>query len=300
MSSAYNIPHEVITMKRKTLLICSILVALALIPAIQPVQAPTIEQWNWVTPVYEGTDDYHGLDVIAYKVGTTATLIVKVFNDRAKAPFKVRVHMSWATENKTSDEKEIQSGQWYTFQIGIPIPNVTIASNLVLHSYRIYVEYVEGITVRWLPVVSGSNFAVYSAEQADAQLLKQEYTVWRNSYSTSAGGITALLGMTSEAKELWTKAAVESYLGGESYKGGSFSDAKTHYGNALNYTKDAITSDIEKTASLEDALIGLVDAGKSLLSMQGYAYLIASIGFLLIGVGALIYLIRRSRPPVTP
>lgn len=281
-------------MRRKALWICLMMAALALLPATKPVQAaPYVDQWYWVTPVYVGPDDYFGgTSVVAFKAGTTATLVVKVYSDlSSKAPFKVRVHMDWATTNQTSDEVEIQPNQWHTFQISISVP--ATASNLVLHSYKILVEYVEGATVKWLPTISGSNFAVYSADQVDAQQLKQEYSDWRNSYT----GGWWLFGMTANARELWAKGAVEKSLGDESYESGSFSDAKTHYGNALNYTVNAVSSDVEKTRMFEDALTGLLDAGKGFLSMQGYAYLIASIGFLFIGIGAMIYLIRRSGHP---
>jgi len=286
-------------MRKKVLLICAMLAALTLAATLRPVYAPYIERWDWVTPVFEGTDDYFGTSVIAYKAGTTATLMVKLFNDlSSKAPFKVKVHMSWATENVTSTEKEIQPGQWYTFQVAISIPDTTVASNLVLHSFRIYVEYVVSSVVYWItPIPSGSNFAVYSADQADYQNLKKEYDSWRDSYAP--GGLMAFFGMTAKAREMWTKAAVESYLGRESYRIASFSDAKTHYQTALNQTKEAISTDVDKSASFEDALVGLVDAGKNFLSMQGYAYIIFSIGFLFMGIGAMIYLIRRSRPPAT-
>ncbi len=285
-------------MRRKALWICSMMVALALIPAINLVQAPSVTTTpRWITPVYNGYDSYHGTTVVAYTAGTDATLVLQVYNDRAKTPFSVYVHMDWATTNETSDPVEVLQNQYHTFQMAIPV--ATTASTSVLHSYRILVKYEDTWTtpgttiVRWMGPYTGSNFAVYSADQTDAQLTREEYYDWRNSYTPS------LFGMTSNAKELWIKGTVEESMGYESYRTGSFSDAKTHYGNALNYTKQAITTDIEKTATFEDALIGIVDAGKSFLSMQGYAYIIASIGFLFMGIGAMIYLIRRSGHPVT-
>lgn len=284
-------------MRRKALWICLIMMTLALIPAIKPVQAPSVTSLRWVAPVYSGSDSYHGTTVTAYTQGTDATLIVKVYNNLPKAPFNVYVHMDWATSNVTAGEVEVPKGQWHTFKISIPIP--TEASIEVLHDYRILVKYEDRTTtpttIGWLGPYTGPPYiAAYSADQTEAQLSKQEYQDWRNSYTPSTW-----LGLTSKAKELWVKGAVEKSAGDNNYQAGSFSDAKTHYGNALNYTKEAITADIEKTASLEDALIGLVDAGKSFLSMQGYAYMIASIGFLFMGIGAMIYLIRRSSHPVT-
>lgn len=293
-------------MSRKALLICSMLVALALIPTIKMVQAaPSVTDGpRWVAPAYKGTDDFFGgISVLAYTMGTNAKLVVKVHNDFPKAPFNVYVAMDWATTNQTSGDVEIPSNQDYAFEMSIPIP--TTANPLVLHSYKILVKYEDRTTtpatIKWLgPYTEATpspdiNFAVYSADQADFQQLKKEYTQWRSSYTS--GGLMSLLGMTAKAKELWVSAAVASFLGDESYEAGSFSDAKTHYGTALNSTKNAITLDIDKTASLEDTLIGLVDAAKGFLSMQGYAFIVFSMGFMLMGVGALIYLIRRSKPP---
>lgn len=292
-------------MRRKALWICSIMVTLALLPAINPVQAtPSVSQLKWVDTVYSGLDDYHSAYVIAYKAGTNARLIVQVYNDFPKTDFTVYVHMDWATTNVTSSA-EVPQNQWYTFDISISIPE-TVNINL-LHSYRILVRYIDRTTTpgteRWLgpytpPYLGLYYFAVYSAEQVDSQQLLREYTSWRNAYTS--GGVTYMgtgFVNTSRFRELWAKGAIEKSLGDESYRTGGFSDAKTHYGNALNYTVNAITSDVEKTATLEDAVIGLLDANRSLLSMQGYAFIIASIGFLFIGIGAMIYLIRRSAHP---
>jgi len=112
----------------------------------------------------------------------------------------------------------------------------------------------------------------------------------------------APLYLPSEARRLWIEAAVEEAMADEAYNlYGNFTDAKIHYGNALDLIDEALSSEVDKTSSFEDALLGLIDSAGSYLSMQGYGYMIIGvgfgIGFLLMGIGVVVYLVRKSKTP---
>jgi len=294
-------------MKEKVLLICSILVTLSLITTIKPVQAQRVETWMWVSPAYTGPDEFFDEDVVAYKTGTTALLTVSIRNtlDERMARTIVLVQMDWAATNASSGTTvDIPPNGMHLFQVSIPVPDTTIATNLALHSYIVFMDYNVGTVVHSDIIIDSTEprylpFAVYSADQLDYQNLSREYDTLWTAYTELPPQVilSQEISITSKAKDLFIKAAVEAALGDQSYRLGSFSDAKTHYDTALSYTRDAITSDIEKAGVFEDALIDLVDAGKSCLSMLGIAFTIFGVGFLLMGIGVLIYLIRRSKPP---
>lgn len=262
-----------------------------------PVQAWMVSK-NWINPVYRGYDYFLDATVVAYEEESTATLVVNVYNDLWETAYvTVRVKMDWEAKNWTSTEMdyEIPEDMSHVFQVNIDIPTTATASNLVRHSYTIYIDYEDdaGILLDY-DENTYSDFAVYSTDQADAQALRKELEAWRYAYETP-------LFMPSEAKELWIKATVERNMANDAYEYGNFTDAKIHYGNALNFTKEALTSEVDKTSDFEDALLSLIDSAGTYLSMQGWGYIIAGvgfgIGFLLIGIGAVVYLVRKSRPP---
>jgi len=286
-------------MKRSILFLgCLVLVIMVPMLTTCPVQAWMASK-NWVDPVYKGDDDFLDATVVAYEEGSTATLIVNVYNDLGETAYvTVKVKMDWEAGNVTSTERdyEIPEDMSYVFQVNIDVPTTATASNLVTHSYTIYIEYEDDAGVPLIPTEEHTydDFAVYSADQADAQTLRKELEAWREEYTTP-------IYMPSEAKELWIKATVEGNMADDAYEYGNFADAKTHYGNALNFTKEALTSEVEKTSSFEDALLSLVNSAGTYLSMQGWGFIVIGvgfgIGFLLMGIGVVVYLVRKSRAP---
>ena len=263
-----------------------------------PVQAWMVS-FNWINPVYEGYDDFLGATVMAYEEATTATLAVNIQNHYAEdANVTVTVQMDWETGNWTS-KTEIPKGLSRVFELDISIPSTATASNLVTHAYTITVEYNRTGTVT-SEEETHNNFAVYSSDQADARLLREKVETWMVIYDD----LPAPLYLPSEARKLWIEAAVEEEMADEDYDTyGNFTGAKIHYGNALDLIDEALSSEVDKTSSFEDALLGLINSAGSYLSMQGYGYMIIGvgfgIGFLLMGIGVVIYLVRKSKQPPT-
>lgn len=98
------------------------------------------------------------------------------------------------------------------------------------------------------PVEVGADFAVYSADQASARQLKQEYgTLYRPiNFIPSADG-----------SQMIVEADAQEALGDTAYANGDFSGAATYYQNAIDKMTAAMAADTSVNGTLEDALTGL-------------------------------------------
>lgn len=270
-----------------------VLVALIALTVIGPANA-TIVGHNWTNPLRRNfTDGYHGHVDIAYERGSTANLLITIENGRGfDAYFMVKIKMSWASENVTATpaEYKIFDGETHIFEANINIPSDV--SNRYLHSYKIYSLWRAAPGDNWANdhTLTETEFAVYSSEQAEINSIRLKLDAYP--------GITPVPFLSSaRARELMINATVHESLGVQSYSRGDFTDALDNYSKALSATEDAFAADTEYASKLEDSLVALMNSGQTYLSMQGYAFIIAAVGFFLIGIGAMIYLIRRSKPP---
>jgi len=269
-----------------------VLVALITLTIIGPANA-TILGHNWTNPLRRNfDDDYLGHVSVAYERGSTANLIIPVQNNLPQDEyFMVKVKMSWATENVTAtpSEYKIFRGETHVFEAEIDIPSDV--SNFYKHSYTIYSlhKYAGGDPWATDDVETYYDFAVYSSEQSEINTIR----LMLDAYPPRE----VMLFPSSKGTELMINASVHESMGEQSYSRGDFAGALEHYEKALSATEDAYAADTEFASGLEDSLVALMNAGQTYLSMQGYAFIIAAIGFLFIGIGAMIYLIRRSKPP---
>jgi hypothetical protein len=295
-------------MKTKTIT-CIILCAVALVAAINmPAAKASINNYNWISPaVRNSLDTFYGTYVTAYEEETTATLVVSVSNDYYLGQLNVsavKVGFDWGI-NYTSSECSINnpfgipSLQSHVFTINFTVPSALFASNLVTHSYTLYVENVNSTTGNKEIISSwtqnGSGFAIFSADQAAAREYKQEV----EAYPTS--NLNGIPFLTANARQLLEQSNIAKTLASDNYMRGDFSKAKSYYNNSLNYIQQAWSNETEKWSTFEDAIASMLQGGGSLLMMQGYAWLIFAIGFLIMSFGVLIYLTRRRTPaPPTP
>ena len=279
---------------RKKLLILTLLVAFAFASIARPASA-SVEWARWISPLYRGSDNYLGTTVIAYSAGSTAKLLVNIHNgygdDITRA--RVTVHMSWAADNETwSDDADINDGEYHIYELSIRIPAIATASNLYTHSYTIYFKHVEGVTIKSEKLFdSGSNIAVYDADQTEIVDVRRELDAYPSHYTYY---IT-----TAKAKELMVKAGLEESLGVQTYEKGDFAGSKTHYQNALNYTSTAISADVERSLVFEDSQLGYTDALKNNIPIAAYGALMFGFGFVLIGIGVIIYAFRKPKSQVS-
>jgi hypothetical protein len=288
---------------------CIIVCAVFLVSAVNmPAVNAAINNFNWIGTVTRNNyDGFYGLYITAYEEGTSADLVVNVYNDYSYygVPINVsavKVGFDWGV-NYTSSEcsidnpSSVSSQQSHVFTIGFTVPSALLASNLVTHSYTIYVEHVnsttgnKGIVGTWTQ--SGSSFVVFSSDQADAYDYKKQVESYPS--STSFG----LPIITANGRELMLKSNVARSLGSDAYTRGDFSKAKQYYKDSLDSIQQAWSNETEKWSTFENSLADLLRGGGNLLTFQGYAWLLFGIGFLLISIGALVYLLRRRPQPRT-
>lgn len=287
-----TVHSEVKTMKKKLFRIL-VFMALISLTVIRPTEA-TITWRKWANPARTSyLDNYYETSVIAYDRGTTAILLVTVENNHNdSAYFRVRVKIDWADDNVTSTEHKISKGKSHNFEIEIVIPDT--ASNRYIHTYTIYSEYRFAPGDPWTHDDDERhiNLVVYSPEQSEANSLKEKLDAYPPYYYYSQIPLLS----SSKFRELMINASLHKSNGAKSYARGDFAGARDHYKLALNYTIEAYASDTEYLSSLEVALVGIINAGESYLSFQGWAFFVASLGFLLMGIGVIVYLVRRSKP----
>lgn len=242
-------------MKTVAALLSLIVAMLMTTSTSRPVSAG-INTWRFLEPAFQGTDDFYDTSVIAYVAETTAKLVVSVDAD----PFtdvnisRVWISFDWgkeynSTEASESSPLEINSTHpVHVFVIDIPVPSTVEVSNWVLRGYTVHVNYTNGV---WTD--SGTNFAVYSADQADAQALNQMVDAYPSSMTFSS----------AEADILWEKAKNSAAMGDTYYQAGAFISAKSTYQTALNLFDQAFTAETTYTQNNRQSQTNLNNAWAS-------------------------------------
>ena len=287
---------------------CIVLCTAVLVAALNtPVGRASINNYNWIATVVRSQyDPFYGSSVTAYEENTSAFLVVSVSNDYYVGQLNVsavKVGFDWGV-NYTSSECSpdnpfgIASSQSHVFMINFTVPSALFASNLMTHSYTIYVESVnsttgpKGIIKSW--TMNGDGFAVFSTDQAAAN----EYEQQLNAYPTS--NLNGIPFLTANARQLLQESNVAKTLASDNYMRGDFSNAAAYYKNSLDSIQQAWSNETSKWSTFEDAIASLLQGGGNLLTMQGYAWLIFAVGFLIMSIGVLIFLARRRTPPPPP
>jgi hypothetical protein len=290
---------------KRTFIVYVILCTLILFSVLSlPRANASITNYNWIgTMVRNSFDDFYGAPVTAYEENTTANLVVNVYNDFHGFQINVSavtVGFDWGVNYTSSqcsitDPYAIQPYESHVFTITFTVPSVLLASNFVAHSYTIYVEHVnsttgnKGIVNSWTR--SDDSFAVFSSDQADAYNYKKQVEAYP---TTSINGIPIL---TARARELIVQSSVAKTLASNYYVQGDFANAKKYYGDSLNDIQEAYSNDTDQLSSIENSLAALLKGGGDMLTYQGYAWLIFGIGFLLMGIGVVVYLTRKRPQP---
>lgn len=275
-------------------IVMSILFMAALVSTlmVSPVQAEgSILSRSWIGCSYRGYDMYYGANVYAYEEGSTAILAVTVHNHYG-TPIDVsavKVGFDWGINYSLTLEPvvEMQSGETRIFTVTFIVPSTTLASDLFLHGYTIYVEHTLG-TMEEL-YYTPPDFAVYSSVQADAKELYQILSAMPSYYFYSV-----------KARLLMNKATNETNTGGILYSRGDFDGAKEHYQTALDLINQAFSAEEDRGMRREDAEIKQLESmanffnGISTFSLVfGVATVLFAIGYIIRGLAIL----RKPTPP---
>jgi len=308
---------------KKLLLLVAVLLLSTLISMsmINRVGADSIQWWSWRGYVYFDDDSFYGKRVVAFKESSTATLFISVRNDYRTPPptqverqiniSAVKVGFDWninytSAQVSLANPVTMQPDEVRVFTVVFTVPNATVASNLYLHDYKIFVEHVNSTTgakkivETWIEYSFTENyyFAVYSDDQAEARGTERVISKMFQTHPVFN---------STGAKVLWDKAQNESNTAGTLYSGGDFAGAKTHYNNALTYINQAFTAEDAKGTSLENAELQLLQAQANALNASANLSNGLSSMWVLIGVAAVLfaigYVIRgfaALRKPVAP
>jgi len=110
---------------------------------------------------------------------------------------------------------------------------------------------------KWTPT-TGNNFAVYSADQADARELRTTYA------NMDRPGMFP----SAEGSQLAEEAEMLAGLGNTAYQNGNFSAAKDYYQQAIETLQTAIESDSTLNGTVEDFLTGMGTGAASWIDSQ--------------------------------
>jgi len=284
------------------MLLAMMLTGFALLSTVNFAHA-SITGHNWVGAVLrEQTDSFLGYVSAGYETGSSAKLVVNVYNHLPKQMniSAVKVWFDWGI-NYTSTEADITNvyamptGTSHLFTVTFTVPDTTIASNLVKHSYRIYVEDVNATTgskkkLNSNSPLSSSDFAVLSNTQATAIETNRELDKYSGYY----------LFMTAKARELSLMASGARTLGNNAYQRGDFSGAAANYEQALEFYQYAWSNETDSVSGFEQALKDLMTSGQGALNMVGLGYITFGIGWVFIGIGVIIYAIRKPKASAAP
>ncbi len=335
-------------MRKKLALISSLsLTLLVALSWVEPVQA-SIEDWMWIEPTFRGFDDFYGTSVIAYTQGSTAELAVTLNNVIPMLPdvlnvSAVIVGFDWAinyssTEVSMNNPYQLNASRpRHTFTVTFTVPSTSVASNMFLHTYTIYVEYVNATTGPKERIgtfsVSSDSFAVYSSDQGIAVTINKAIGVY---YTT----LYPYPFVDVEADVLYNRGYAEFALADNAYANGDFTTARTRFEAASSLLDEAFAKESERwsasqqaetnadsalanyynalaslsqteaSAATKEADAAMIEANATKIQADAamaaadaaltnaYGWLAFGIGWMFIGVGVIVYGLRRPpRPP---
>jgi len=281
--------------KKPAILFGFLLATLISMSTISVVQAEILTPW-WVDPEYRGYDSLLLYEyIVAYTTGKTAKLCVPVENDYGGDinVTAVQVWLDWgetynSTECSEANPFEMEEDEVHTFTITFMVPATTVASNLVPHDWEVIIQYEQAGIPRtdswrneWAPGPT-YYFAVFSAAQSEAfQLYNELDAAFDYSPYFSA----------AKARVLWGEARMQNYIGESYYRSGKFTDANTTFHIARDLVDQAFEAEDERGSKLEDAQINYYNAAMT----QAYAWLLFGLGMVLIGIGAIIYAVKKPK-----
>jgi hypothetical protein len=317
----------------------SILFALLYTSAIKPARAYTSDH-NWIGQTHD--DPFWGInDLVVFPEYTTAILTVTVRNagpDDLNVS-TVKVHMDWGTNYSSTECSEANpavitpSAPYRTFTIALQVPSTSAASNLFMHYYTIYVYEVNATAgpqeVKLHDQDIYSGFVVYSTDQKDAMMLRDETLLLNDIYDGSPWYYPAQMH-SIDARSLWENYTIHYELGEYEYSSGLFDQAETHYAFALDLLEQAINTElaydldeqlyqdsfdrqmqsletlwwqanISYTSARANATLRTADATYALAQAaitQAYAWIVFGIGFIVFGLAAVVWAYRKpSKQP---
>lgn len=261
----------------------------------------------WLGTTFKGTDDYYGATVYAYMTGTTAVLPVVVTNDEAFDinVTKVYVLFDWglnytSVQVNTTEPLTLKPHESRVVFIDFTVPTTTVASNMYTHFYTIVAVYTYPNVTDPSKILedyyklSDDDFAVYSADQADAVDLNR---IINGYFPTSPTGLSSARG-----RILWNKAWKEINSAREYYRQGDFAGARLSFSSALDYIDQIwlaeetyYTADEELDFRRTEAEIKSLESMANLFNGLSAMWMLFGIGGILFGIGYIVKWLAHMR-----
>jgi hypothetical protein len=276
----------------------SVLLVLALLSSFGSAHA-SIGGHNWIAPLVKNNSDaFLGYVEAGYVAGSTATLVVNVQNGLAfdMNVSAVKVWFDWGQNYSSTDVNltkiySIDPGLSHVFTVVFTIPDITVATNLVTHNYKIYVDDVNSTTgvkgqLNTNFPYSGTYFAVFSTEQASAINTVREL----NKYDT---GFIPFI--TAQGRELSMLADGTRTEADRQYGNGDFTNAANTYQDALNMMQNAWGNETKVWTDYQNGFEGIVTGIPSMMTMMGIGYALFGLGFFFMGIGVIVWAARKPK-----
>ena len=304
--------------KRNAVLLCVSLCTLISMLAVSSAQAH-IERFTWLPPyLRKGYDDQFGENVVIYKQGSAATLVVPVRNHlypNGLNVSKVIVGFDWG-QNKTLDLtaniEQVAYQETEIFTVSFTASATEAVSSEWAHTYTIYVEHVNATTGSTEIVDTWSRpwnywgpaylFVVFPVDQSDAYDLSQEYDAYASAFPARSFN-------NINASQLAGQASIKASLGEMYYARGQYSLCKTQYESALDLYSQALAAEATWETKVEEAEleIALTEAEANMATAsaalreadavvnQSYAWILFGLGFVLMGIATIVYAYRKPK-----
>ncbi|UCE96879.1 MAG: hypothetical protein JSV51_04640 [Candidatus Bathyarchaeota archaeon] len=332
---------------RKILMVC-ILSIVILASALEVTQTQaSISDVYFLGYCYRGMDQYYGTYVTAYEQGGNGTVRLGVYNYGFMFPTgwyylyetanisAVGINFDWMDTDEYVNSTDygmtktnpftLEYYDYEYFMIDFSIPDTV--SNLILHRYEIAVFNVNASgkeDIIW--TYSGYYFAVYSEDQADAQLQFQElqYLLVGNPPYVPPM-IDPADFRSTEAQLHLRKAWIEFFSGATRYMLGDFTTAKSHYQNASDLIDLAFDAESTRGVAIEDADLNSLNSQSNYYNalgqaaqteadaamveanavmrqseatyLQSFAWILFGLGFVFMGFAAIVYGWKKPKPP---
>ena len=298
-----------------------VLFVLVSIPAYGDIASHT-----WLGAFYSGYDGYYNRNVVAYQSGSIAVLEVTVQNNRP-SPSNISVTRVYSTfdwgstynssQVSASNSALITNGASHTFSINFTVPNVSVASNLYLHSYTIFADYnyknqsntSQIIFTRYQSSLF-DDFAVYSSDQASAVDLNRTIQSYPplvfSSFSNIKINNMTFGSISAQAEILWNEASNETASAYRYYTEGNFAAAEQSFSNALNDKNQAFAAEQSYLTSLQSLQTQQTQAETSYLNaltsfFNGIStmWVLLGIGWVLLSIGYIVKWLHKRPEPQT-
>lgn len=258
---------------------------------------------------------------VIYKDGTTASALIGIVNDVVPLMNVSKITLNFLTVemNRSLDlspPQQLQHDKFAAFTVSFTADVAAFYPGLS-YNFNVIVEWVNATTGPMRNVGSWTVprtslgmelFRVYPAAQVDAIDSLQKYQSYSNFYAFYDWQNFA-------AQEKANQAVIVKGQGDTSYNRGDYASALTSYNNANALWAEAVTAEGDWRTKVQNANLNVsLTQSSAYMKMADAAYLEATaamtnangwffigigfaIGFSLIGIGAVIYALRKPKPP---